>query len=181
MKKTKQEKVVKIPPTAGVILVVLLIAVFAITSGIFKSGKYNNQAPNQYSTTASIIPSPSFSPQPSEKALKIASFMVVRATEKEKAEAKQKRGDEKMPDTELIRRIAFSYDSDPALMAKAEAGMQQIIARENRPTYNEQSNVDASKIENKLNEIEQQQRQIENDFKFNCLTSGGTPSGNRCL
>ena len=186
--KMKSEKILRINwlPIVVVVLVVILTLYIMYKPTSYKSSEVSNQENSlQLLTTSS--PSPIINP--SDKALKIASFLVLRATEKEKSEAKQKRGNENMSDTELIKQVAFTYDSDPALMAYAQAGMEQIMARESRSII--ENNTDTSALENQIQELESQQNQLQTekeklekykrDFEFNCIMSGGVPSGTMCL
>lgn len=90
------------------------------------------------SSPSPAITTPSPTPEigPSEKALKIASFAMVRVSESKKKELKQRYSVKNMSDTDFIRFWALEMDKDSALLAKNEALMEKTIARESQPIVN---------------------------------------------
>ena len=150
--------------------VIAIIAVYSSSSLISDANKAKTTEPLQQLTVE-----PSISPQPTEKALKIASFLIVRGSENAKRESKKEYDNESMTDSELIKLVALRYDSDPAKMAEKEALVQKIMAQEGQPVYNytyesDQTNTDTSEIEssikkqqNALEDLERQQQELENE------------------
>jgi len=172
---------------------VILIVVFGIFLGYKHSLKTNSLTISELKPTIVLLPTPI---QPTQKALAIAAFLVVRLDQNTKIEAKNERGNEKMTDSELIKAVALEYDFDPARMAEKEALMNKIMISENQPVNNNtyetyQSSgpsVDTSQIENKLRSqqsaIDEQQRkmdQLESDARWECISNGGVPMGNKCM
>ncbi len=77
--------------------------------------------------------------QPTERALKVASFVIVRLDDKQKAEFKQKHGAGGFPDNDFIRKWAIDMDSDPVLLSKNEALIAKYLVQENRPIIEDNS------------------------------------------
>jgi len=127
-----------------------LIPIFTLLFGLLigvtiaNSLKFNYLLPTniagllKFNPTPSPIVSPSPTPEiePSERALKIASFAMVRVSESKKKELKQRYSVVSMSDTDFIRFWALEMDKDSALLAKNEALMEKTIARENQPVVN---------------------------------------------
>ncbi len=98
-----------------------VLANFALPKLAFLTSKISQYTPRP-------TPTPTIKEiKPSEKALKIASFAVVRLPDKEKKEFKTRYGSDSMSDTELIRVWALKMDNDLALMAQNEAATQKYI------------------------------------------------------
>lgn len=74
--------------------------------------------------------------KPSEKALKIASFFVVRSSESYKKEKKIEYGVENESDTKLIETVALKWDLDNVLLTEKEALMEKTMAQESKPVVN---------------------------------------------
>lgn len=127
-----------------------LIPIFTLFCGLLigvtiaNSFKFNYAFPTsiagllKFNPTPSPVASPSLTPEiePSDRALKIASFAMVRVSESKKKELKQRYSVESMSDTDFIRFWALKMDEDTALLAKNEALMEKTIARENQPVVN---------------------------------------------
>lgn len=90
------------------------------------------------SPIAIVSPAPK---QPSEKALKIASYLLLRANISQKLEIKKKYGNIDTPDTEIIRVWAYGMDNDSALMAQYEAIVQRNQMRDNSLNTNDTNSV----------------------------------------
>ena len=168
--------------------VIAIIAIYTSSALISDANIAKTTEPIQQ-----LIAEPSASPQPTEKALKIASFLVVRGSENAKKESKKEYGNESMTDSELIKLVALRYDSDPAKMAEKEALVQKIMAQEGQPVYNYtyESNspvIDTGKLgssvkkqQEAIEELERQQeeaarkqRDLESDLQRQCRNSGGS-------
>jgi len=148
----------------SILVVVTAILVFALSQN---SQKAQVLSKNSVIPTVEITLTPI---QPSEKALKIASFGVARMTDTQKVEFKDKYGTEKMTDTELIKAWSLKMDEDPILMAQNEAIMEKHMAKEGQAVYyntyeTTSSSIDTSGIENNIrqqqSDIEEQQRKMD--------------------
>ncbi|MBI4037791.1 hypothetical protein HY382_01965 [Candidatus Curtissbacteria bacterium] len=174
--------------------VIAIIAIYISSSLISDANIAKTAEPIQQLTVE-----PSVSPQPTEKALKIASFLVVRGSENAKKESKKEYGNESMTDSELIKLVALRYDSDPAKMAEKEALVQKIMAEEGQPDYNytyepNSPVIDTGKLgssvkkqqdaieelERQQDKFEEEQRSLESDLRRQCRDNGGIPVGSMC-
>ncbi len=191
--------------------ILLPILIFLAVIGVAVANANSQKA--QVLSENEVIPTVAPTPQPSEKALKIASFAVLRMTEAQKTEFKKKYGDENMSDAEFIKSWSLKMDEDPTLMAQNEAIMEKHIASENQPVYyntyeTSEPSIDTNQINNNLqqqqlnNKIQQQQQQqqrsieeqeraikeqeremdrLQNDMRWECISAGGVPVGNKCM
>ncbi|MDO8269696.1 MAG: hypothetical protein Q7T54_03435 [Candidatus Levybacteria bacterium] len=144
------------------ILIPMIIGM-VLLGGIVMYGSPNTKAlsQNSFVPTLTLTPTPIV---PSEKALKVAAFLVVRGTENRKKEYKKERGNENMSDSELIKIVALGYDSDPAKMAEKEALVQKIMAQEGQPVYYD-TGYDESTLNNIKNNQDQLSREQESEMR----------------
>lgn len=96
-------------------------------------------SPTQVTTpTPTKAPAPMVVQKPSERALKVAAFIMVEVDDKTKLEIKRINGNEKENDTQAIYELALRMDKDPAQLARNEVLMEQIKSLENKPQVNYQ-------------------------------------------
>ena len=122
-------------------------------------------------------------PQPSEKALKLSSFIVVNYNETEVKGLKKKFGYEDKTNLEFIKLWALDLDRDPALLALTEAFVQKATAQINKPVnnyYDQTTKVNTQNIENSLEDIKVQQKSLQNDMRMDCIRNSGVPVGYSC-
>jgi len=95
-------------------------------------------SPSPVTTTKPVIVAPL------ERALKVAAFLVIGATEDQKKNGKAKAGNVNMTDSELITHIALELDKDPAKLVQGEVAIAGILAEESKrksqPAQNYPSN-----------------------------------------
>lgn len=113
-----------------------LIGALVVNSNYIKLNSVASFLKLQPTPTPISSPSPLSEIKPSERALKIASFAMVRVSESKKKELKQRYSVESMSDTDFIRFWALEMDKDSALLAKNEALMEKTIASESQPIVN---------------------------------------------
>lgn len=121
----------------------IIILVFVVVGAILWDNLFNNQnsQASPKASKASVdsaweILSPTTVPEPSDKALKLASFIWVRMSEVEINEAKKSYGNENMSDIDLIQNLALKIDQNPTAMSMTEAAIQKMSTEESRPVYN---------------------------------------------
>lgn len=116
------------------IIALAIASIVGFYNSLFLVPQASNISPIPIATvSASPAPKPSptalitqiKAPNPSEKALRIASYAIVRMSDANKQGIKKKYGNENMSDTDIIRAWAFAMDKDSALMARNEAVMEQ--------------------------------------------------------
>lgn len=119
-----------------VLIVAVLVLLVVVGAQTLNQNKKIQEVKEINVTKDVIAPSPTAT-EPSDRALKVAAFFVVRSNETEKNEVKKKAGNENMTDSGLIRYMASILDQDPAKLAQAEADMEKVATQEKQPVYNE--------------------------------------------
>lgn len=117
------------------------MTVIIIISLIFVRAKNVADNATKIASASEIAPTeavPPPTPAPTQRALDLVSYAMMRETDAQKAELKVQYGNKDMTDTELITAIALSADANPAQMASIEAYKEKETTSESRPVYYEQ-------------------------------------------
>jgi hypothetical protein len=117
----------------------IIAVVLTSIVGFFNSISFLPHIPVPSPSPVAIV-SPTPASQPSEKALRIASYAWIRLSDAQKKDFRQKYGGKAyslsqgkiidITDTDVIREWAFAMDKDPALMAQNEAVMQKSMQQQ---------------------------------------------------
>ncbi|MGH7202835.1 MAG: hypothetical protein ACREHC_00130, partial [Candidatus Levyibacteriota bacterium] len=100
----------------------------ALFGSLLQNSSQKQPVMSQNIVLPSITPVPTVV-QPSEKALKIASILVLASNTDDRVQAKKTAGDESMTDKELVNFIAINLDSDPEMMNKALSELENISSQ----------------------------------------------------
>ena len=176
-----QPKVIAIP----FVLILELLIWWWINSS--NQEKYANQT-----ATNNLVNfvSPSPSPQPSGRALKVAGYSYTVISDETKRSLKQKSQTD--DDFVAIRKFALWLDNNPEQLAYFEALVSQDLAEKSKPVYNytyetQQPSIDTSNLESALkkqqdalDDLKNKQEDLESDMRLDCMMNGGVAIGNKC-